>query len=314
MSENDQMELYKKHRPRKLSEVVGQEHITKQLIDQLKRGAVPHTILLSGPSGCGKTTIARILRRRLKCSDSDFQELNCSDFRGIEMVRDIRSRCMLSPIDGECRIWLIDEAQLLTKDAQNAFLKLLEDTPSHVYFFIATTEPQKLLVTIKTRATEFKVKTLNDKQMAELLLSVCGKEELTVTEEVRDKVIESAEGSPRKALVLLNQVMGLKDETEQLASIAAGMASKDAIELARILIKPRVQWGDVAKVLSSLDDLDNQAESIRYLVLAYMSSIALKGGKIAGRACEVIACFSRNFFDSRKAGLILACWDAVNPG
>jgi len=139
------------------------------LAQMVKRNKVPHTLLFSGPPGCGKTTLARILRKKLNCGKYDFSEVNCADFRGIDMVRDIRSHLQQAPISGDCRVWLIDEAHKLSNDAQNAFLKMLEDTPNHVYFFLATTNPQKLLKTIRTRCTEVVVKSLGDKNMEELI-------------------------------------------------------------------------------------------------------------------------------------------------
>src|SRR5690606_3369465 len=107
-------------------------------------GDIPHAMLFTGPSGCGKTTLARILRVKLRCSDNDFQEINAADFRGIDSIRSMRQQVGAAPLGGDSRIWLIDEAHSMTADAQNAFLKLLEDTPRHVYFFLATTDPQKL--------------------------------------------------------------------------------------------------------------------------------------------------------------------------
>src|SRR5688572_25883760 len=141
------MELYKKFRPKTLKGVVGQEGAVSSLQSMIDKGRLPHTILFSGPSGCGKTTIARILKGILECSDLDFFEINCADFKGIDMVRDIRRYVGIPPLHGKSRVWLIDEAHQLTKDAQNAFLKLLEDTPKHAYFMLATTDPQKLLPT-----------------------------------------------------------------------------------------------------------------------------------------------------------------------
>ena len=155
------MELYKKYRPKNFKRIVGQPTITEQLTSMTRSNQFPHSSLFSGPSGCGKTTLARIMRNKLDCGDQDFQEVNCADFRGIDMVRDIRNRMNLAPIGGECRVWLIDEAHQLSSQAQNAFLKILEDTPSHVYFMLATTDPQKLIPTIRTRCAEFKVSSLN---------------------------------------------------------------------------------------------------------------------------------------------------------
>lgn len=305
-------ELYRRHRPASFNQVVGQDEAVKMLTDFGKRNAMPHCLLFTGPSGCGKTTLARIVKTKMKCGDADYQELNTADFRGIDMVREIRARMNLSPMAGKVRVWLIDEAHKLTGDAQNAFLKMLEDPPSHVYFMLATTEPQKLLQTIRTRATEIKVRGLKEKEMAALLDRVC-KDECgsALIQEVRDKIVDLADGSPRKALVLLNQILGEEDTESALAALSGGVAEKEGIDLARLLLNPRVSWPDITKTLKAIPDLETQSEGIRRLVLAYMASVAMGGGKGCAKAIEVIDCFRLPYYDTGKAGLLLSCWDAT---
>ena len=307
-------ELYKKHRPVKLSQLVGQDEAIETLKQMAKgKSGIPHFLLMSGPAGCGKTTLARILRHKLKCSDRDFRELNCADFRGIDVVRDIRSAMMMSPMEGETRVWLIDEAGKLTNDAQTAFLKMLEDTPPHVYFMMCTTEPQKLLKTIKSRATEIVVKAVRADKLQELIHRIHEEETgVGLSEEVCERIAEEADGSPRKALVLLNQVIGIDGEDKQLAAISGGVASHEAIELARALMNPKTTWSTVAGVLGGIEGLEQQAEGIRRLLLGYMSTVAVKNAKQAGRVCDVIGAFEKPFYDTGKAGLVLACWDATH--
>jgi DNA polymerase-3 subunit gamma/tau len=303
-------ELYRKHRPTKLSEVLGQEGVVKSLTDLGKRKKVPHCLMLSGPSGCGKTTIARILTKKLRCSDHDFHEVNAAQTRGIDMVRDIQSRVGQSPIGGRCRVWLIDEVHATTKDAQTAFLKLLEDTPRHVYFMLCTTDPNKLLKTIRTRTTEFRVKPLKADAMRGLLEGVCEKESAEVSEEVVDKIVEVSEGSPRKALVWLGQVIGLGSEREQLAEIEAG-GGQEAIALARALVKPKATWAEVSRILKGLKEAEEDPEGLRYMVLYYCMSILLGGGPLAKRARFIVDCFRDNLYDSKWAGLVANCHEVV---
>jgi DNA polymerase-3 subunit gamma/tau len=301
-------EFYKKYRPKLLKEVVGQTEAVRLLGGALKRGQVPHSLLFVGPSGCGKTTLARIVKNRLECSKSDFKELNCADFRGVEMVRDIRARMDLAPMAGKCRVWLVDECHQLTKDAQNAFLKMLEDTPNHVYFFLCTTDPGKLLKTIQTRCTEVRVKALTPKVMEELVTTVASKERMDLSEEVIERLVEVADGSARKALVILNQLVGLEDETEQLQAINAADARVNGIEIARALLNPRTRWGDLAKILKGVDD---EPESLRRMVLGYAANVMLGGGKMTGRARLIVDVFHDHFFDCGRAGLVASCHEVV---
>lgn len=306
------MELYKKYRPRKLEAMIGQDSTVKMLKQMLKRNRLPHTLLFEGPSGCGKTTFARILRKTLGCGKHDFVEKNCADFRGIDMVRDIRSHLQQAPISGSCRIWLIDEAHKLSNDAQNAFLKMLEDTPNHVYFMLATTDPQKLLPTIRTRCTEAIVKKLSNSNMQKLIGRVCKKEEVEIPEEVIEEIIESSEGSARKALVLLNQIIDLEDEEDMLETIKATTMEIQAKIIARTLLNPRVKWYEMAKIIR--ETAGEEAEQIRWMVLGYSKKVLLSGGKQAGRAYIIIDAFRDNFYDSKLAGLAAACYEVVIGG
>src|SRR5678816_4466960 len=112
-------ELYKRIRPKRLKDLIGQDGAVKSIEKLLASSKMPHALLLTGPSGCGKTTIARILKAHLHCSDQDFFERNCADFRSVDDIREIRRHLDLRPLGGESRIWLIDECHKLTNDAQN---------------------------------------------------------------------------------------------------------------------------------------------------------------------------------------------------
>lgn len=303
-------ELYKKYRPKTLKGVVGQDGVMKSIHTMTVRKTVPHAILFTGPSGCGKTTIARILKTELGCGDGDFHEINSADFRGVETVREIRRNITLAPMSGECRIWLIDEAHKLTGDAQNSLLKMLEDTPSHVYFMLATTDPQKLIRTIHTRCTEFKLAPIPAAGLEKLILRIATKEKLKLSENVVDEIVAASENSARKALVILEQIGSLKTEEAQLQAIEASSSAKQqAIDLARALLDPRKKWPEIAAILKGLDE---DPESIRFLILGYCRSVLLGGGKLAERAYNIIVVFSDNFWNSKQAGLAAACWEVCH--
>ena len=300
-------ELYKKHRPKKLSNVVGQVEAVKMLKNKAESNNIPHSILFSGPSGCGKTTLARIVAKLVKCGKHDLQEINCADFRGIDTIREIRNRMTQAPISGKARAYVIDECHKLSNDAQNAFLKLLEDTPSHVYFLLATTEPNKVIKTIRTRCTEISCKSLSNDEIYNLVHDVSVREEAKISDKVIQKIIDNCDGSARKALVFLDQVLGLDDEKDQLESIVASSTETAAIEIARALNNKKTTWPQMAKILKESDLKD--AEGIRYLVLAYSKSVLLS--RADDRAYLLLDVFRDNFYDSKEYGLVHACYTII---
>jgi DNA polymerase III gamma/tau subunit len=302
------LELYQKYRPKTLKELVGQDVAVKSLSKMTKSSSVPHAIMLTGPSGCGKTTTALILKDLLECSDMDFQDMNCADFRGIESVRDIRQTVRLMPVSGKSRIWLIDEAHKLTNDAQNAFLKLLEFSPQHAYFMLATTDPNKLLPTIRTRCTAIQFKPLDEPSMVQLLKTVCAAEKAKISADVSDKIVEVAEGSPRKALVLLEQVLSLDDEKSRLACCVSSDTEKQAIDICRGIMSG-ASWSVIAKIIKEVKE---EPETVRRMMLGYFNSVLLGGGKMAMKAAHAINSLRDNVFDSGRAGLTLAIWEAIH--
>jgi DNA polymerase-3 subunit gamma/tau len=301
------MELYKRNRPKRFETVIGQPRACAAVVKMIEKGTVPHTMLFCGPSGVGKTTMARILATKLECGKHDLCEVNCADFRGIDTVRSIRNRMLQAPISGSSRVWIIDECHKLSNDAQNAFLKLLEDTPKHVYFFLCTTEPNKLLTTVRTRCTDIVLKSIDTKEIVGLVQRTIDKESLDIEKEAIAKVAEMADGSARKALVLLHQISGI-DKGEQLDTLLDVDVEKHAIDLARLLISPKCNWKDVGPTLKTMED---DPETVRHVVLGYARSVLLSGGPLTGRAYTMIVAFRDHFYDSHKAGLAAACYEVV---
>ena len=297
-------EFHLEERPTSFKQVVGQGTAVQQLIALGKSEAgIPHCLLFSGPSGCGKTTLARIVRNKLRCSDSDFCEVNAADNRGIDMVREIQGRVGLAPIRGDSRVWLIDEAHAMTGDAQGAFLKLLEEPPNHVYFMLATTNPEKLKATIKTRCTEIKVRELTEGEIIGLVNRVAEDHDGKLSKDVAGKLAEVAEGSARKALVLLEQIIGIEDEKQQIQTLQNANAKRAAFEIAQALMA-RKPWAHIAEIIRSIDD---EPEGVRYLILAYFTKVALGGGKQAEFAIEVMEQFQYDYYSTKKAGLVMSC-------
>jgi len=234
----------------------------------------------------------------------DFKELNCSDFRGIDTIRRIRDTMHLAPV-GKVKIWLLDEFHMTTKEAQNAALKMLEDTPNHVYFFLCTTDPQKLLKTIRTRSCDMPVSSLPCQDLTTLIQRVLRREKKDVEESVVDEIVNSCEGSARSALVMLDKVLNLPPEQREEAIQQVKAEESEGIELCRALIK-KADWAIVGKILQNLK---GEPESIRYSVLMYARSVLLKKKNI--QAYNIICAFENNFYDSKKAGLARACFEAI---
>lgn len=301
-------ELFKVYRPRRFTDILGQDEAVKILSRMVKKGNVPRSILFSGPSGTGKTSLARVLATKLGCRKHDLEEINIADLRGIDTIRDIRSKMTLNPLGGKAKIWILDECQTMRGESQNALLKILEDENpnSKAHIMLCTTEPGKLIKAIRTRCTDIKTKCLDSDTMECLILGTCKKEKKKVHSTVLSKLVETADGSPRKALVLLNSVLELDTRAEQLNFIENSDSEKQTIELCRLLLKPGCTWDNVRGLLKQIED---EPESIRRMVLGYVNAVILNGG-LVDRCIRLIDCFSSNYYDSGKAGLSWSCYMA----
>ena len=302
-------ELYKAYRPQELDEVVGNASTIKCVQNALDNDAVPHLILLSGPSGCGKTTIARILKEKMNCSKFDFIEVNCADKRGIDYARDIVKSMNYLPMEGKCKIWLMDECHKLTADAVNAYLKPFEDTPEHVYFIMATTEPEKILKTVLTRATHWKVSALDEDEIGELVQDIAQEEEIEVPKKIVAHIAEASAGSSRMALVLLQQIANLspKEMEEQIETMIE--KESNLYELFKQLMWGR-NWKVAASVLKALKD---EPEGMRRGLLT-MASNQLVGTNASNhkQAFKLIDCLSQPLYNTGKPGLVAGCYETIS--
>lgn len=292
--------LYQNCRPSTWREVIGNEDTVKYLEQAIENPKRPHAYLMHGPSGSGKTTLARIFARELGCSGSDLTEIDVGDYRGIDSVREIRQIMYLKPMFSSCRVWILDECQKLTSDAQAALLKALEDTPSHTYFLLATTDPQKLLAAIRNRCTPCPVKTLDEKQIEKLLLRAARSVKFKLEKEAIEGITELASGTPRAALVALEK--HIANPSASFESLFE--ESKDVRELCQSLLK-KAPWKSIAKILTSLKTT-NSEEDIRRAVLGYASAVRMSG-KDDAQALVLLDIFKDPFYNSGWPGLIWAC-------
>jgi len=299
-------ELYKKYRPRSFKTVIGNTSTVTALKNMIERKTLPHTLLFHGPSGCGKTTLARIVKKELGCGDIDFQELNCSDFRGIDTIREIRQTMTLAAVNGPCRIWLLDEVHQMSSAGMNAALKIFEDTPSHVYFLLCTTDPQKLIKTIRTRCCKMPVEYLDSRDILKLLQRVSKREKIELDDDVAEDIIDASEGSARSALVMLDKIKNIPQEERAMAIAKQEEEQREGIELCRALIQKK-KWMFVAKILKGLKA---DPESLRWAVMGYCKAILLKGKN--HQAYHVLTCFEEPFYNSKENGLVRSSYEAIH--
>ncbi len=305
--------LYLKHRPLTLDDIVGNEdvvHVLKTQLGKDRQQPLSRSLLFHGPTGCGKTTLGRIVAKELGTGGSDLKEIDSADFRGIDTIRDIRKQSAYKPLEGSCRVWILDEVHRLTGDAQSALLKALEDTPSHIYYILCTTDPQKLLPTIRGRCSEFQVKPLTDREMKILLRRVVKAEGESISKEVYNQIAQDSMGHPRNALQILAQVLSVGEEKRLTVAKKTAETQSKTIELCRALVVG-APWKKVANILKGLKDED--PERIRRAVLGYCQTVLL-GEQRDDAVAGVMEEFIEPFYNSGSPGLTLACYSALFSG
>jgi len=301
------MSLHLKYRPKTFDEVIGNEEVIEILSNMLEKNDCPHSFLFTGPTGTGKTTVARIMADELGCVGEDLKEIDIADFRGIDMAREIRRKSGYKPISGPCRVWVLDEAHELTTQAQDALLKILEDTPRHVYFILCTTDDHKLKPTLKGRCSTFAMKTLEDRQMMSLLRRVVDGEDETLLKPVYQQIIQDGLGHPRNALQILEQVLSVEPDSRLKTAEKAAVEYSQSIELCRALMNENTTWQGVSKILTGLKQ--EEPEKIRRHVLGYCQSVLLKTSN--NRAGLIMENFLEPFYNTLMPGLVFACYNII---
>jgi DNA polymerase III, subunit gamma and tau len=277
--------LYRKYRPASFGEVVGQEHVTTPLSAALDSGRINHAYLFSGPRGCGKTSSARIMARSLNCVDGptstpcgkcpscvslapggpgnlDVTELDAASHRGVDDMRDLRDRAFYAPADSRYRVFIIDEAHMITNEGFNALLKIVEEPPEHLIFIFATTEPDKVIPTIRSRTHHYPFRLLTPPDMRGLLQRTCEAEGVRVDDAVFPLIIRAGGGSPRDSLSILDQLLaGAGDEglSYEMAVPLLGVTDFSLIDAAVAALSAR----DYAGMFGAINDVINAGHDPR---------------------------------------------------
>ncbi|MFH8489896.1 DNA polymerase III subunit gamma and tau [Streptomyces longisporoflavus] len=238
--------LYRRYRPESFAEVIGQEHVTDPLQQALRNNRVNHAYLFSGPRGCGKTTSARILARCLNCEQGptptpcgecqscrdlarngpgsiDVIEIDAASHGGVDDARDLREKAFFGPASSRYKIYIIDEAHMVTSAGFNALLKVVEEPPEHLKFIFATTEPEKVIGTIRSRTHHYPFRLVPPGTLREYLAEVCGREQMAVEEGVYPLVVRAGAGSVRDSMSVMDQLLASAGEAGVTYAMATSL-------------------------------------------------------------------------------------------
>ena len=273
--------LARRWRPRLFKDVVGQEHVTRTLQNAISADRIAHAYLFSGPRGVGKTTVARVLAKAVNCIEGpqsepcekcticteissgksiDVIEIDAASNRGIDEIRELRESVKFAPVSGRYKVYIIDEAHMITHDAFNAFLKTLEEPPEHVIFILATTEPHKIPVTILSRCQRFDFRRLTRSEIIDRLRKIADADSLPIDDESLSLIAESADGAMRDAESILDQLLsfgGGKIQAEEVSSLLGLGEYRLLDQLAENILQ-----SDSAGSLKTLNDLADRGADL----------------------------------------------------
>ncbi len=274
--------LARKWRPKEFSGLIGQEHVTKTLVNAVTSGHLAHAYIFSGPRGIGKTSTARILAKALNCpqvkdavpcnkcsicleiaegNNIDVIEIDGASNRGIDEIRNLRDNVRYTPSQGKHKVYIIDEVHMLTTEAFNALLKTLEEPSEHVKFIFATTEPHKIPLTILSRCQHFSFKRIQTQDLVKHLRHMVKAEKIKVTDEALFLIAKNADGSIRDAQSVLDQLVSFspdKEITAHTANSLLGLVSQDIY----FQFAENILHNDIVKLLILVDKLVNEGRDI----------------------------------------------------
>ena len=244
--------LYRKYRPTKLDGLIGQDEAVKLVKQQIEKNNLSHAYLFSGPRGVGKTSLARIIAIELGCDPTfDISEIDAASHNKVDDIRELNENInFIASSPGKKRVIILDEVHMLSNAASNAFLKTLEEPPEHVIFILATTEPERVIDTIKSRTTHIVFKKIENKEITNTLSNIAKKESITLQNEVIELISNNSDGSLRDAINLFEQTFstfGSKATTEDVYSILGKVSTENLLDIVNSMFEQ-----DTSKALNVL--------------------------------------------------------------
>ncbi len=317
--------LYRRFRPTTFDKVIGQEHIIKTLINQIKTENVGHAYLFCGVRGTGKTSIAKIFAKAVNCLDNqngspcgkcqacqslqdasniDIVEIDAASNNKVENVREIRDNVQYSPANVKYKVYIIDEVHMLTTEAFNALLKTLEEPPKHAIFILATTEPQKLPATILSRCMRFDFRLIADKEIAKLISSIYDEIGKPYTEEAVMAIARAGEGCVRDALSVADLCLSVGDGKITYEDVLTCLGASDVSKTDALV--QGIFNSDIGKVLTICDELVSLGKSISNIskdLISYIRDVAIC--KSCNNANEILSLPSNRFESLQKTAKLV---------
>ena len=273
--------LYRKYRPLKLADVVGQDDTIRQLQTQLTNQKISHGYLFVGARGCGKTSVARIFAHEINHFDYqlednyvDIIEIDAAVFTMVENIRELRDKAMLAPTTGKYKVYIIDEIHMLSKNAFNALLKILEEPPEHVVFIFATTNPEKIPATILSRVQIFHFKLADKSVMQPFLENICQKEGINIEKDALSLLIEQGGGSFRDSLSILDQLSNLHPDKSTLITteeVSSALGVPKQVLIQELLAS--YEQENVDQIRSLVEELINQGNKAEGIATSLIKAI-----------------------------------------